>query len=263
MKRSILSALVFTFTLFISATLSAQENSSGQVTYEQITAYDFGEFQSDPRWEAWLKDQPKQGKYSYLLSFSSNAAFYEKDPADNAQMSEKLQSALKKANWNKAPKAETKEIYYDFDKGEQTEQIEFMTRSFQVTSEMTSQAWKLTSKKKKVLDYICIGAEMTRDDVLYTAWFTSEIPISGGPAGYSGLPGLVLAVEKNEAVFILATKVDLSIQPGNLKAKLKDGKMMSRKMFDQTVAEKVAEFKESLKNKSSDGVVKKLGKKGE
>lgn len=259
MKKSLILLLISSFCL----SLSAQENSSGQVTYEQITAYDFGDYQTDALWESWLADQPKSGKYSYLLSFSMNKAFYEKDPTDNAQMPTKLQSALRKANWNKGPKAETQEIYFDYDEGRQTEQIEFMTRSFQVSSEMTSQAWKLTSKKKKVLDYICIGAEMTKDDVLYTAWFTSEIPVSGGPAGYSGLPGLVLAVEKDEAVFILATKVDLSVQPGNLKAKLKDGKKMSRKMFDQTVAEKVAEFKASLKNKSSNGAVKRLGGKGE
>lgn len=259
MKKSLFLLLISCFCI----SLTAQENTNGQVTYEQITVYDFGEFKSDARWEAWLEDQPKQGKYSYLLSFSSNMAFYEKDPTDNAQMPTKLQSALNKANWNKGPKAETQEIYYNLDDGQQTEQIEFMTRSFQVTSEMTSQAWKFTSKKKKVLNYICIGAEMTKDDEVYTAWFTSEIPISGGPAGYSGLPGLVLAVEKDDAVFILATKVDLSVQPDNLEAKLKDGKRMSREKFDQTVAEKVAEFNENLKNKSKNGAVKKLGGKGE
>ena len=258
-KKSLFLLLISSF----SISLRAQENSSGQVTYEQIAVYDLGDYQSNPRWEAWLADQPKSGKFSYLLSFTAAAAFYERDPSDNAQMPEKLQSALRKANYNKPPKAETQEVYYDLDKGQQTEQIEFMTRNFQVTSEMTSTAWRLTSKKKKVLEYVCTGAEMTKENVVYTAWFTSEIPVSSGPSGYSGLPGLVLAVEKNEEIFILATKVDLSIKPQNLEGKLRAGKKMNRKDFDQTVADKTEEFMQSLKNKSKGGGAKRLGGKGQ
>lgn len=254
--------LVLPFCLLFNINMSAQE-LNGKVSYEQIVNYDLGNFTSDPRWAAYVADLPKQGKSQFMLSFSGSTALYEIDETNKTVLPQKLQNALGKANYGKEPEGKTQQVYFDFNQGQQTEQIVFMTRNFQVSSAIAPQAWKLTSKKKKVLNYICIGAEITRDNEVHTAWFTSEIPISGGPADYSGLPGLVLAVEKNEEVFILATKVDLSVQPDNLKAKLKDGKKMSKEKFDQTVAEKVEEFKESLKNKSTNGAAKRLGGKGQ
>ncbi|OEK04598.1 GLPGLI family protein [Roseivirga misakiensis] len=250
------------FLLIISVGLFAQSESSGKITYEQITTYDFGDYKSDPLWEAWLADQPKQGKYRYLLSFAGNTAFYEKDPNDNLKTSEKLQSALKKANWGKGPKPEIQKVYYDFNEGLQVEQTEFMTRKFQVSSSIEPLAWKLSAKKKKILNYICFGADTEKDGIKYTAWFTSEIPISGGPAGYIGLPGLILAIEKNEEVFILATDIDLSYESKDLGAQLEDGKKMSKEAFDQIVAAKTEEFKENMKNKSKAGA-KGFGGKGQ
>lgn len=260
MKQKLILLIVLAM-FFVN--LSAQDNTSGIVTYEQITTYDFGDYQSDPRWKAWLEDQPKQGKYRYVLSFTNNTGFYEKDPSDKTQMPQKLQAALRKANYNKGPKTQIKQTFYNYEQSQQTEQLEFMTRDFQVTSALPTRAWKLTSKKKKVLDYICIGAEVNDQGQTYTAWFTAEIPVSAGPAGYQGLPGLVLAVEKNEEVFILATKVDLSIQPDKLKAKLIDGKKISKEQFDQIVIEKTEEFKAAMKSKSKGGGAKRLSGKGE
>ncbi|WP_339607354.1 GLPGLI family protein [uncultured Roseivirga sp.] len=247
---------LFLFIMCFCASLIAQSNQNGQVIYEKIFDYDFGDYKGNPAWEAYLADLPKQGRSKFVLSFNENHAFYEKDIANETAVPEKLQNALGKASYGKAPKPETHQVFYDFENGKQIEQVEFMTRSFQVNSELPTQAWKLTNKRKKVLDYVCIGAELTLGEEVYTAWFSSEIPISAGPSIYYGLPGLVLAVEKNEAVFILATKIDLSVLPINLESKLKDGKQMSRKNFDETVAEKTEEYNAAAKNKAR-GLIKK------
>ncbi|MFT7270230.1 MAG: GLPGLI family protein [Roseivirga sp.] len=255
MKISFFNSLLFTLVIFVSTTVSAQ--MSGQVTYEQIVDYDFGNYRSDPRWEAYVADLPKQNKSKFILSFSSNEAFYQKDLTNETAMSEKLQNAIGKGSYGKGPKTETQQVYYDLDNDTQTEQIQFMTRDFQITSALPTLAWKLTSKRKKVLDYVCFGAEISQGDKVYTAWFTSEIPITTGPAGYYGLPGLVLAVEKNEEIFILATQIDWSERDFNFKEKLKEGKKMTREQFNQVVTEKVAEYNAAMKNKS-----KGSGKKG-
>ncbi|MGK0489344.1 MAG: hypothetical protein ACJAXB_002541, partial [Candidatus Endobugula sp.] len=106
---------------------------SGQVTYEQIVDYDFGNYRSDPRWEAYVADLPKQNKSKFILSFSSNEAFYQKDLTNETAMSEKLQNAIGKGSYGKGPKTETQQVYYDLDNDTQTEQIQFMTRDFQIT----------------------------------------------------------------------------------------------------------------------------------
>ena len=114
---------------------------------------------------------------------------YEEDYSQKEAISDHLKTALMKADYGRTPKPKVKKIYYDFNKNELTEQMEFMTRDFLVVSDFERKPWKLTAKKKKILDYICFGADLQVGEEVVTAWFTSEIPVSAGPNAYYGLPG--------------------------------------------------------------------------
>ncbi|MGJ8734842.1 MAG: GLPGLI family protein [Cellulophaga sp.] len=82
--------------------------------------------------------------------------------------------------------------------------------------------WKITNKTKKIGKYVCNQALATetlfsRQGHYYTekieAWFTTEIPVSFGPKLYTGLPGLVLEVNKNKTS-ITATEINLNPTKG-------------------------------------------------
>jgi GLPGLI family protein len=65
-----------------------------------------------------------------------------------------------------------------------------------------------------------------------TAWYTSEIPVSFGPNGVWGLPGLILQLE-NENYIYFCTKVSLK---NNEKVKIKipnSGKVISKKEYEK------------------------------
>ncbi len=245
MKNNLILLLFF----FLNTAIFAQDNTSGIITYEQVIDYDLGDYKSDPAREAYVSDLPKQGKSKFVLSFSGQQAFYEQDLENVEAQSQKLQNAIAKGSYGKAPTTKTKQVYFNMADNSQIEQVEFMTRNFNLKSGLPQLAWKITSDRKKVLDYVCIGAELTQGKQTFKAWFSLEIPISAGPADYYGLPGLILAVEKNSEVFLLATKVDLGTAPSNLKAMLNEGKEMNKAEFDKTVAEKEQEYKESMRNK--------------
>ena len=70
--------------------------------------------------------------------------------------------------------------------------------------------WKIHNEIRQVANYLCMKA-VTQDTIKnqeITAWFTTEIPISTGPEGLSGLPGLILMVEINDGTMVLeATKI--------------------------------------------------------
>lgn len=77
--------------------------------------------------------------------------------------------------------------------------------------------WKLSSESKEIQGLECYKA--TVDEVvinpagtfkfLITAWFCPKIPISSGPLGFGGLPGLILELHRRNVVYG-ATKIDLN-----------------------------------------------------
>jgi GLPGLI family protein len=54
--------------------------------------------------------------------------------------------------------------------------------------------WKISSEKENILGYITQKATAIFAGRQWTAWFTTEIPISDGPYKFYGLPGLILKV---------------------------------------------------------------------
>ncbi len=250
MKKTnvILSAMLFLMLGSLNY-LAAQDIKEGKVTYEQITNYQLEGAFDDPRWDAYIAELPKTGKSFHILSFTMDQALYEVDLSQEPALSPQLRGALMKANYSKDPKPEVAKIFYDFGKKERIEQTEFMTRFFLVETPLEQKAWKITNRKKKVLDYVCLGAELQVGDETITAWFTSEIPVSAGPEHYYGLPGLILGVEKNEEVFILATSVDFSPLEKNMLNSLEKAQKVSPEKFDKIVEQKTEEYQKTMEAK--------------
>uniref|UniRef100_UPI00404A196E GLPGLI family protein n=1 Tax=Flavobacterium sp. TaxID=239 RepID=UPI00404A196E len=71
--------------------------------------------------------------------------------------------------------------------------------------------WEITSESKIINGYKCFRANFTKTQTMlgkeYTdkaiAWFCPEIPVSLGPAEFSGLPGLIFQLQANEYSFVL------------------------------------------------------------
>ena len=251
MKTRSFYPFVIAFMLIaVAGNLPAQDFKGGVVKYQRTTKYDFAKiFGIDPneggRRGDWIASLPKENKKVQVLYFSPEKALYEEDPdADNA-MSRNLQGALGRAEYVRPPQKMLQKVYWDLGKNEEIRHIEFMTRNFVVSGPIEKKAWKLTSKMVKILDYTCSGAELKQGEDLITAWFTTEIPVSIGPAVYSGLPGLILAIEINGEYAFIATSIDLTPPKEGVLSKPDSGKKVTREKFDKTVAEKEKEWKET------------------
>ena len=183
-------------------------------------------------------------KSIHVLYFNSEQSFYTEDSSKKEAQSEHLKTAIYKANYYKVPKPVIKQTHYNLTQKKRMDQVEFMTRSFLVTSDASTQSWKLTPKRKKVLDYVCMGAELKVGEETIIAWFSPEIPISTGPGAYYGLPGVILGLEKNEEVFLLATSVELNVSEAFPSLPNK-GQKLSNEKFDAIVQEKWVEFKQA------------------
>jgi GLPGLI family protein len=230
---------------------AAQELKGGTVTYQQTTRYDFqfifGEF-DDPKANEWVASLPRQNQSVKFLHFTRERALFQQDPDEQEISSKLLQMALQKADYFKPPETLLLQVYSDFTKNEIIRQVEFMTRYFLISGLIEQKAWKLTGKMVKIQDYTCMGAEMRQEEKTITAYFTSEIPVSTGPAGYSGLPGLILAVEINGDTDFLATSVDLTPPEASVLTKPDKGREVNQEEFDKILEEKVKEWKETRRD---------------
>jgi GLPGLI family protein len=252
MKKSFLFLFVVALLfIIIIGNSTAQDFKGGVVKYQQTTKHDWNKVlnpdgtDTRPRMQQFIASLPKETKKFRIIHFTKNGALYADAPNENAALPPRLQRAMMGASMRQAPTSEIKKVYYDFEKNEKTEQLEFMTRNFLINEAIENKGWKLTNKKLKVQNYVCQSAELKIGDATITALFCPEIPISAGPDLYYGLPGLILAVEINGETAFMATSVDLSSVQKVKVVKPSDGKKISREEFNKTVEEKVKEFKES------------------
>jgi len=237
--------------------LAAQGFEGGAVTYQQTTKYDFetvfAPYMDNPKTKEWIASLPKESKRAKVLYFTEENALYEEDPTAKEALSRELQGALARAEYFRPPNPELKRVYYDFGKNGKVEQIAFMTRDFLVESEIEGKAWKFTNKKIKVLDYVCMGAELKKGDAAITAWFTPEIPVSAGPDEFFGLPGLILVIEVNGETAFIATSIDLTPPEEGVLSRPDEGKKVTQEEFDKIVEQKMKEFKETAGDKRKRG----------
>ncbi len=132
--------------------------------------------------------------HRYILKFTEQESYYYVDamemPDDvsNPSMYKiSLQGPIRAGNFYQ--NARTKEI---------RNSRETAGTLYLITGNMDAYDWKITGETKKINNYHCIKAilkcEGCKNPV--EVWFTPEIPVPFGPAGYGGLPGLILEIKQ-------------------------------------------------------------------
>jgi GLPGLI family protein len=102
-------------------------------------------------------------------------------------------------------------------------------------------------KKSSILDMI----EVPKEQVI-TAWYTPEIPVNQGPEGYWGLPGLILEVNDGKTV-ILCSKIVLNPKEKVVIKPVSKGKVISQKLFNETMIQKMEEMREMYRGRGGNG----------
>lgn len=132
------------------------------------------------------------------------------------------------------------------------DQVELLGKTYVIEEDAPRIKWKILNEIKEVAGYLCMKAETidTVNDRIVHAWFTDQIPVYGGPEGYYGLPGLILALDYNEGeATIVATKVTESTEPVELPIpKRIKGKKITQEEFNQKKEEHIADSIEGRKN---------------
>lgn len=128
-------------------------------------------------------------KQTYSLKFSKGRLSFEKivnNDVDNKMM--KL--------------GETSSIYLDFNSNTSVSQENILDRTFIIKDSIKTYNWNITSVRKTILGEECIKAVLKEDSDII-AYFTPDIPVNAGPAGYFGLPGLILQLNTRSKQYLM------------------------------------------------------------
>lgn len=149
-----------------------------------------------------------------------------------------------------------KGIYYaNLNTNDYLRQLEAFGEEFLLTEFLRDVKWTITKDTMIIGNMLCYKATSIKTVVRtkntyvkpITAWFTLEIPLSYGPIGYNGLPGLILDLIIENEVRYYAKKIELNqlqviIEPIK-------GKKMTEKEFEAKGKEMYENFKESYRRK--------------
>ena len=122
------------------------------------------------------------------------------------------------------------------------EQTNFADDIFLIKKPLNEYTWKITNEFKEINDFKCLKAtteyetysELRKKTIKFKiiAWFSYDIPYRFGPAGFNGLPGLILELQ-NGGFYYIATKISKT-KTSKIEAP-KNGKKITQKEFDEFV----------------------------
>ncbi len=130
-------------------------------------------------------------------------------------------------------------IYMDMNEKVSISQENILNRTFLIKEAMKEYEWDITTDRKNILERNCTKATLKGDSSI-VAWFTTEIPVSFGPMGYHGLPGLIIQLETPSKQYVLQ-EINLHRDALQIEAPGK-GKETSREEFEALKKKKLEEL---------------------
>ncbi|UMB60313.1 GLPGLI family protein [Lutibacter sp. A80] len=180
----------------------------------------------------------------------------------------------------------------DYYKNTQTKTVvkesEFSGKNFLIKDVLKDYEWKMEQETKMIGENMCFKATTTieipvrpeikfgrrggpgqnnrgqeeeeatkeeapkTEEVVVTAWYALNIPVSQGPSDFWGLPGLILEVSYGNTN-ILCTKIVINPKDKIEIKEPKKGKEVSQAEYDKIIAEKMKEMEERFRNERQKG----------
>jgi GLPGLI family protein len=214
---------------------------------------------------------------NFTLEFNSNSSYFAEeerlDPSGQGGGFNWMQFVTGPGQGN---------IYKDLQSNMFVNKKELFGKIFLVKDSLKSNKWVMTGESKKIGIYNALKATITKEveervmsfgrprpgeapaepemrtrEVVMSAWFTPEIPVSTGPSMYGGLPGLILEINDDRTT-ILCTKV--IINPKD-KIKIKEpskGKQVTSLEYEKIAKDKQEEMQSMYRGRRGGGSARRI-----
>lgn len=218
--------------LALSVAAANAQQMLGSISYDRSLNTETG-FESLPE---EIRNAIQAQKMKKILYFNADASLFQDDLNE-----ENLPTGTGdvKVSFRGAPE---EKIFVDLKKREQVAQKDILGKLFLVTEPLANLKWKTSGRQKKILDLDCMEAYSVsageKSDTTF-AWFTTAIPVSSGPEGFGGLPGMILELSMGQGkITYSAVNIATDDNQKLLKAPTK-GKKVSKEAFIKIQNEKM------------------------
>lgn len=212
--------------LFLTSTICACQDYV--VTYEKYLESD-GEILAEP------------GLYNLKIS-NGKSSFRSKNTTDYRYLNNDIQSLSHALNGKST-------VSYEMRTKELTQDAPSFTGGKVLVYETENTIWNITKQQRKINGITCFkatglqGKSANFKGSFVTVWFAPSIPLSTGPSGFVGLPGLVLLAH-DERGYTLSVKEILKKEKGAIVIdKLPDLPKMSKAALEEKVMKLMKEYK--------------------
>jgi GLPGLI family protein len=230
--------LLSTFLFFLTATTLVAQHvrfpTSGLIEYDKsvnmhalikknINSLNSSFYQQ--AFDAYKKTQPQFKVLKSTLKFSGDQTLFTPLPSK--------ESASGGFFGNEPAAQQNNTIYTNLSTGLTTSQKLVYEDTFLLKDSTRKITWKITDETREIAGYNCRRANAIMLDSIYVvAFYTDQIPVSGGPESFSGLPGMILGVAlPHENITWFATRVSDVTHPANSIVAPTKGKAMDLKGF--------------------------------
>lgn len=202
-----------------------------------------------PEASTWASQIPEKIVNKHMLSFDGQVSLYKimpQEPNADGDMNERSGRMKRMFRSNNI-----ESIYLDREKEAKITQRTFFGKQFLISDSIKHNEWRIVAaEQRQIGPYLCMKA-MLMDTTETEVWFTPQVPISVGPEDYTGLPGLIMAVNIPDKKVVLAKEIYLDELKEEIIIPIQ-GEKVTRKKFDQIVEEKMEEMR-SMRSRRSGG----------
>ncbi|MDG2194946.1 MAG: GLPGLI family protein [Polaribacter sp.] len=270
--------IISLFALF-TITVYSQQNFQGKAIYKSKTTMnmDFGGRQLSADQKKRIAERMKGFlEKTYVLNFNKTTSTYKEEE------SLETPGQGQGGRFGGFMSSFSGGLKYKNTKDEEVlEETEFFGKKFLISEESAKPVWVLGSETKKIGNYTCFKATLTKKinpssfssfrrgrsnnnneskkdsvkvelpkEMVVTAWYTPQIPVSQGPAEYWGLPGLILEINAGKTI-ILCSEIVMNPSEKELIKKPNKGKRVTREQYDKIVKKKISEMRTQFRGRGN------------
>jgi len=288
MKATIIKCITSVLALFISVITFAQQDFQGQAFYQSKTSVNMDNFggreMSEDRKKQMAERMKSMFEKTYILTFNKTESIYKEE--------EKLATPGQGGGFRMMMGSFSGGKQYKNVKDQKLlQEQEFFGKQFLIKDSLPKLNWKMESETKQIGKYMCFKATAIKKvdemdfnsmrrrnrnneeeakakdstatnnimdeievpkEIIVTAWYTPQIPISQGPGEYWGLPGLILEVSADRTTILCSKIVMNPSEKDEIKAPTK-GKEVTKQEYNKIIKKKMEEMSEMFRGRLGRG----------